>query len=163
MAKVLQISVETHGAHKVVLSSKLKQAEVVTCKLTWFPQQETAHVWLAMPLLYNRHAVTTFQKFKGGFEDLVHAYTTTFQQITWFLVPVVDGSSSLDMVLYKLKGLDPTTRALVRALLSLKKSVDIHTKHGHRGCSPQKRNSGYRVDDGATNPEVAHGSQTAPV
>lgn len=150
MAKVLQITVETYETSKLVLRAHWKQAEVAVCKLTWFPLQETAHVWLVIPALHNRHAVTAFQKFKGSFEDLKQAYMTMFQQIMWLLVPVLNGSSSVEMMLYRLKGLNPSVSSLVRALLLLKqKSVATSSKHGHPGnrcnhsASPQKRNSSH--------------------
>jgi hypothetical protein len=168
MSKVLQINLNTHGTTKVVITAQWKQAEVAVCKLTWFPLQETAHVWLSVPALHDRHAVTSFQKFKGTFQDLVHAYMSMFQQIMWLLVPVLQGASSVDMLLFRLKGLNPAVSALVRALVMLKKkSMEASSKPSHdhstkdTPSSSQKRNSGHRVDDGASNPDVAHRSKAA--
>lgn len=156
MAKVLQMSVETMGTTKVIYHAHLQHVEVSTCKLTWFPLQQTAHIWFASPALHRKHCVTMFQKFKGSFQELVQEYMAMFQQIMWLLVPVIQGRSSLDMLPFKLKGLTPCVAALVRALVILKKSVDFE-KNGDSKCSGASSSNVFcRVDDRATDPEPAH-------
>jgi hypothetical protein len=130
MTKVLKVNVETQGSTKVVYHSCLQNIEVATCKLTWFPLQKTVHVWCRVPFIHSRHSVTLFQKFQGTFQELVQQYLGLFQQITWVLVPVMQGKSSLDMLPYRLEKLTPGLAALVRALLVLKKSDGTERKYG---------------------------------
>jgi hypothetical protein len=130
MAKLLTFVVETYGTTKVTLDAKLNQSvEVAKCNLTWFPLQQTVHVWFAMPALYNKHGVATFQKFKGTLEQLVDYYMNLFQQMVWLLLPVLEKRSSLDMILFQLKGLHPCVSALVRCFVNLKKNIDQNKSH----------------------------------
>lgn len=149
MTKLLQMTVETLGSTKVVYHAHYSNKEIATCKVTWFPLQETAHVWFLAPAVNNRHCVTLFQKMRGSFQEVVHEFMVTFQQIMWLLVPVLQGSGSIDMLPYRLVGLSPTVVTLVRALIKLKKSVDFQKKHGFK--HPAK----CGVDDGASNSDAA--------
>ena len=158
------------GSTKVIYHAHLQHVRVSTCKLTWFPLQETAHVWFEAPAIHRRHSVTMFQKFKGiTFEELGQQYMSIFQQIMWLLVPVIQGKSSFEMLPFQLKGLTPSVAALVRALILLKKSVApeksaAHKKHGYNKHSQSEcSNVNCRMDDCATDQDAAYRSSAALV
>lgn len=164
MTKVLQVNVETFGSTKIVYHAHYMQKEIVTCKITWFPLQETAYVWLWAPVIHSRHCVTQFQKLKGTFQDVVQEYMAMFQQMMWLLLPVVQGRSSLDTLPYRLCGLKPTVLLLVRALLQVKKKVDLEQKwcHGHKQQT-QRQCSQCGVDDRASNTDATKRSASSHV
>lgn len=128
MAKVLKIECKTYGSTKVVLRAEWKLVKIATCKLTWFPLQQTVHVWLkTYPV--NQHqlrGVARFQKFEGYFQDLVNQYLASFRDVMWELVPVLQGKSSLNMLSCRLNKVNNVVGTLVHCLLTQKtKSVDI--------------------------------------
>ena len=126
---------EVRGDHKVVLSAVGQpKTHLAFCSLTWFPLQETVHVFFALPALHSRHGVTTFQKFKGSFEDLICSYSALFQEVVWIVVPFVNGKSGVEMMYHKLKGTHPSVSALVRCLVQLKKNVASNKSHVRGGC-----------------------------
>lgn len=154
MSNVLTIKLETFGTTKLVLRAHWRQVEIATCKLTWFSLQETVHVWLVVPVLHSKHAVTSFQKFNGSFQELQQLFTAGFRDIMWLLVPVLQGKSTIDVLPYRLHECHSKVSALVRCLLALKKSVDLSSKtHGARSRYSSRNSSvgQCRVDDSVPN------------
>jgi len=179
MARLLTVLTEVKGS-KVVLHAQLKNDDVAKCVLTWFAHQQTAHVWLSVPALYHGHGVTTFQKFNGTLQELQDHFSKLFHELVMLLLPVMQGRSGVDMLVYKLQGVHPHVSALVRCLIALKKNVHVNKKRNDQkkiaalhfrlsalslaGTSTtsttatnpaaQKRkegDGGYRVDDSASN------------
>ena len=146
---LLKCSLETCQDHKLVIEATLKNVLVAQCKVTWFPRQETAHVWFAAPGVHKNHGVTTFQKFQGSFEKLTQHYFDMFQQIVWLLVPVIKGSSSIEMLPYKLEHVHKDVTALVRCLVQVKKNILEYKKNEKTSYSR------HRMDDGGSNTAAA--------
>jgi hypothetical protein len=166
MASLLKFSIETHGTSKLVFQAHLKTVQVACCKITWFPIQNTAHVWFAAPCVYKTHGVTSFQKFEGSLQELTEYYTHLFNQMVWLFVPILQNRATLDMLLFQLKGVDSRVAALVRCLVFVKNNIPVNKKYGTSKCkrchpcteSPvgQKRGDrGDRVDVGVSNPATA--------
>ena len=128
MAKVLKIECKTYGSTKVVLRAEWKLVKIATCKLTWFPLQQTVHVWLkTYPV--NQHqlrGVARFQKFEGCFQDLVNQYLSSFRDVMWELILVLQGKLSANMLPYRFNKVNSHVEALVHCLLTqITKSVDM--------------------------------------
>lgn len=132
MAKLLTFSTEVNGV-KVVLSAQMQNVVIAKCVLTWFAAQQTAHVWFAAPALHSNHGVTTFQKFSGTFLELQAHYSDLFHQLVWLMLPVVQGQSGVEMLLYKLQGVHSHVSALVRCLVALKKNMhQVKSSHDQK-------------------------------
>jgi hypothetical protein len=159
MCSLVSISSETCGDTKVEFEGFFKQQQVLTtitnCKITWFQHQKTVHLWFAAPAVYNKHAITMFQKFQGTtFQDVIDHYMQLFYKVTWLFVPVVQKKRSLDMLPFLLDDMDEQVASLVRCLVFVKNNVAVNSKHGfkHQAGHWKKRVcSRYRVDDRGTN------------
>lgn len=151
MASIVTVETQTVGQSRVEFAAALKHQQLAVCKITWFPLQKTAHVWFAAPAVYNKHAITSFQRFTGEtFQELIDTYLRLFYQIVWLFVPVLQKKRSLDMLPYLLDDLDEKVVALVKCLVSVKNNVLANSKHGQ---SPWKKRicGRHRVDDSGSN------------
>lgn len=156
MAATITVETQTVGQTTIEFQACYKLQQLAVCKITWFPLQKTAHVWFAAPAVYNKHAITSFQRFQGDtFQELVDVYLRLFYQITWLFVPVIQKKRSIEVLPYLVEDMDEKVAALVRCLVAVKNNVSATSKHESRkkaGWHWKKRIcSRYRVDDGASN------------
>ena len=143
---MLVCTADTVLDQKAEFKATWKDKEVAQCCITWFQAQRTVHVWFAAPGVYNKHAVTTFQKYDGQFEEVRDHFFRLFQEIVYILMPVIQGRVTLDMVMYQnIDSLHPCVAAILRCLIQVKKKVKLGVKKND-WC--KKATRGWdRVDD----------------
>ena len=151
MASVLSFQFENYNDTKFVLRAIWKGSELACCKLTVFALQKTVHVWLAIPLFYDKHGVTSFQKFDGTIPEIAEVYSSLFRELVWLLVPVCQKKTSLETAAQKCIRVHPVVATLVRALIVAKKNVTNNKNHAQSGhentVASSSRSAGVTSND----------------
>lgn len=164
MASVLSFQFENYNDTKFVLRAIWKGSELACCKLTVFALQKTVHVWLAIPLFYDKHGVTSFQKFDGTIPEIAEVYSSLFRELVWLLVPVCQKKTSLEMAAQKCVRVHPVVATLVRALIVAKKNVTNNKNHAKGNAQENTDGSGSHSDSsscGVTSNIISHSSHSS--